>query len=191
MVDFAPYYGDFSNVVRRNVINAQGAEIHIGMGMGSRLWHCLDPNIPKDEEPLLFGAGVMENTLKGKYMQYGFAVNGVRDWNITGNLGYAEHGGMPTISCNGRYPSAPRPFQVDRVHSTGLFQDEFEDASLDSALEAIPLTCSAGYTNPQGTTFADQLMGLTKEASSSLRKAKHCRLTEACSLSRATCLDIA
>ena len=42
MVDYAPYSGDYTGtIVRNNTIEASGAVIRIGLGMGQRIWGCL------------------------------------------------------------------------------------------------------------------------------------------------------
>lgn len=138
MVDYGPYDGDYTNTrVRRNVIDAAGAVIRIGMGMGHRIWFCLDPVNPDPPDPTLFGAIVTENTLQGNYMQYGFAVDGVRDWTVTGNVDLANHSGTPTMDCNGQVASPPAGFQFNSSRAEGIFQSEFTEAFLELALWAI------------------------------------------------------
>lgn len=137
MVDYGPYDGDYSGtVVRGNVIDAAGAVIRIGLGMGHRVWVCFEPSqaLP---DPTIFGAVVTENTLRGEHMQYGFAVDGVRDWTVTGNLDLATHSGIPTVDCRGQVASPPAGFQVHRSRADGKFQPEFEEADLELALWAI------------------------------------------------------
>ena len=137
MVDFHPTEGDYTGTrVHGNVIDAAGAVIRIGLGMGYRVWVCLDSN----EEPTdhtLFGAVVTENTLRGDHMQYGFAVDGVRDWTVTDNMDLATHSGTPTVDCRGRVASSPSGFQYHSARAQGVFQSEFIDADLELALWAI------------------------------------------------------
>lgn len=137
MVDFHPYEGDYTGTrVHGNVIDAAGAVIRIGIGMGYRVWVCLDPN----QEPgdhTLFGAVVTENTLRGDHMQYGFAVDGVRDWMVTDNADLAIHSGTPTVDCRGRVASPPDGFQYHSARAIGVFQWEFTEADLELALWAI------------------------------------------------------
>jgi parallel beta-helix repeat protein len=138
MVDFFPYAGDYTNTrVRRNVIDAAGAVIRIGLGMGNRVWICLDPVNPNPPDPTLFGAVVTENILRGNYMQYGFAVDGVRDWTVTGNVDLANHSGTPTTDCNGQVASPPAGFQFYSARAEGVFQTEFTESFLELALWAI------------------------------------------------------
>ncbi len=138
MVDFGPYDGDYTNTrVRRNVIDAAGAVIRIGLGMGHRVWLCLDPVNPNPPDPTLFGAVVTGNTLRGNFMQYGFAVDGVRDWTVTGNVDLANHSGTPTTECNGQVASPPAGFQFNSARAQGTFQTEFTEAFLELALWAI------------------------------------------------------
>jgi hypothetical protein len=137
MVDYFPYEGNFTGtIVRGNVIEAAGAVIRIGLGMGLRVWICFDPaQGPMD--PTLFGAVVTGNILRGEHMQYGFAVDGVRDWTVTGNVDIATHNGTPTVSCRGRVASPPRGFLYHSSRAAGVFQSEFQEANLELALWAI------------------------------------------------------
>lgn len=136
LVDYAVYGGSYTNTrVRRNVIDAAGAVIRIGMGMGWRVWVCLDP--ASSEDPSIYGGSVTNNTLMGDYMQYGFAVDGVRDWTVTGNTDLATHSGTPTIDCNGQLASPPAGFQIHSARAQGTFQPEFTEAILELALWAV------------------------------------------------------
>jgi hypothetical protein len=137
MVDYYPYEGDFAGTtVRGNVIEATGAVIRIGMGMGYRVWVCFDPN-QGPADPTLFGATVSGNILRGAHMQYGYAVDGVRDWTVIGNLDIASHIGTPTVGCRGQLASPPEGFLYHSARSAGVFQSEFQEANLELALWAI------------------------------------------------------
>ena len=82
MVDYDPYDGSFNGtLVAKNVIEAQGAMMGIGIAMGSHLWRC---DLAADED-VLWGATVSGNVLKGSHMQYNFVVAGVRDWTMIDN----------------------------------------------------------------------------------------------------------
>ena len=134
MVDFGPTSGDFTGtVVSGNVIEAAGAVIRIGLGMGWWVWTCNDPN----EDFTLFGAVVTSNILRGEHMRYGFAVDGVREWTVTDNEDFATHSGTPTMGCRGTVASAPAGFQYNSSRAVGVFQEEFMEANLDLALWAI------------------------------------------------------
>ena len=137
MVDYAPFSGDFTGVgVQGNTIDAAGAVIRIGLGMGDRVWVCRDlTKEPKDQT--LFGAAVTGNTLQGGHMQYGFAVDGVRDWTVTGNNDLATHSGKPAVDCRGKVASRPAGFQYFKARALGTFQPEFAAANLELALWAI------------------------------------------------------
>lgn len=135
MVDSAGYAGDYTGtIVRNNVIDAAGAVIRIGLGMGQRVWVCLPAN---STEPPLRGGTVTGNTLRGDNMQYGFAVDGVSDWTVTGNVDEARHSGSPSVDCGGVVASAPAGFLYNPVRSMGTFQPEFLKAHLDLALWAV------------------------------------------------------
>jgi hypothetical protein len=135
MVDYDPYDGNYTaTVVRDNIIDASGAVIRIGLGMGQRVWGCLPPD---STEFTLTGGTVTGNVLRGEHMQYGFAVDGVRDWTATGNVDEAAHTGSPGVDCGGLYASAPAGFQYNPARAEGSFQPEFTEAHLDLALWAI------------------------------------------------------
>ena len=136
MVDPIVYNGNYTGVqVHANVIDAAGATIRLAVGMGYRIWFCVDPNDPTDYT--FFGATVTDNILRGAYMQYGFAVDGVRDWTVTGNQDFATHSGTPMAICNGQVPSPPAGFQFHQARAQGVFQHEFVDANLEGAVWAI------------------------------------------------------
>ena len=103
--------------------------------MGYRVWFCVDPNDPTDYT--LFGATVTDNILRGAHLQYGFAVDGVRDWTVTGNQDFATHSGTPTGQCNGQVASPPAGFQFYPARALGTFQPEFADAIVEFAVGAI------------------------------------------------------
>ncbi|MBK9924660.1 MAG: right-handed parallel beta-helix repeat-containing protein [Anaerolineales bacterium] len=134
MVDFDPYEGDYTGtIVRNNSIDASGAVIRIGLGMGVRVWGCW----PADTDKTLHGGVVEGNTLRGTKMQYGFVADGVRDWQVTGNMDDATHSGRPSVDCGGRFASVPAGFQYYPPRAEGTFQPEFAKAFLDLALWAI------------------------------------------------------
>jgi len=135
MVDFDPYEGNYTGtIVRNNTIEAAGAVIRIGLGMGPRVWGCW----PADSDKTLQGAVVTGNILRGEKMQYGFAVDGVQDWTVTGNVDEAMHSGTPSVDCRGQIASAPAGFQYYAPRAQGVFQDEFAESFLELALWAIP-----------------------------------------------------
>ncbi|MBI4539588.1 MAG: right-handed parallel beta-helix repeat-containing protein [Gemmatimonadetes bacterium] len=137
MADILGYGGNFTNVrVRRNVIDAQGDTIRVGMLMGRRVFVCI-PEERVAEEPRLYGAIITDNRLEGDYMQYGFAVDGVRDWTVTGNIDNARHSGTPSLACNGQMPSPPAGFQKYSPRADGQFQAEFKEAYLHGALHSV------------------------------------------------------
>ncbi len=135
MVDEAVYEGHYTGtIVRNNIIDASGAVIRIGLGMGPRVWGCWGPSEPGH---VITGGTVTGNTLRGAHMQYGYAVDGVTDWTVNGNIDEATHSGRPSQDCGGLLASPPAGFQYNLAHSQGTFQPEFAAAQLDLALWAI------------------------------------------------------
>lgn len=135
MVDEGVYGGSYAGtIVRNNIINASGAVIRIGLGMGPRVWGCFAPTEPGH---IITGGTVSHNRLQGTHMQYGYAVDGVSDWTVTDNADDARHTGAPSVPCGSLVASPPAGFLIDPAHSTGTFQPEFRRAQLDLALWAI------------------------------------------------------
>ena len=134
MVDYGPYEGDYTETtVKNNIIEAVGDVIRIGIGMGTRVWVCVD----RDYDLILRGAIVTNNILSGDYFQYGFIVDGVVDWTVTDNISEATHSGVPTVDCHGKVASPPAAFMIHPARATGTFQPEFEEADIELALWAI------------------------------------------------------
>lgn len=135
MVDYnEPYNGDYTGtIVRNNIIDAQGAVIRIGLGMGFRVWGCWPPA----DDRVLFGGQVIGNVLRGENMQYGYAVSGVKDWTVLDNRDESTHVGRATRDCYGKIPANPAGFQLDPKRSQGTFQPEFTEGYLDLALMAV------------------------------------------------------
>jgi len=135
MVSSELYDGNYTGtVVRNNIIEAAGAVIRIGIPMGPRTWLCLDENSPVIT---IYGGSVTNNILRGEMMQYGFIVDGVRDWTVMDNIDQSTHIGTPTGECNGQIASKPAGFLYYPLRSQGLFQAEFTPAFLELALWAI------------------------------------------------------
>ncbi|NJK78136.1 MAG: right-handed parallel beta-helix repeat-containing protein [Nanoarchaeota archaeon] len=135
MVDSEPYSGDYTGtIVRNNTIEARGARIHVGVGMGSLIWQCPMPN--EQQRDPLHGGVVVNNTLSGSNMGYGYAVSGVKDWTVLANNDESIHGGEPALDCNGQMSSIPGGFQLDPSSSHGTFQSNFADSSLNNIVAA-------------------------------------------------------
>ncbi|GAB6900037.1 right-handed parallel beta-helix repeat-containing protein [Kineosporia succinea] len=125
MVDYGPMDGNYAEtVVSNNTIRADGALIKIGLAMGPGVWSCTDT--------LVTGGTVTGNTLEGSTMGYGYAVNGVKDFTITGNKDNSTHIGIPNGSCDGVNPK-PAGFQSD-VAQGGSLQSDFTATPLNFLL---------------------------------------------------------
>ncbi len=137
MEDYWPDAGDFtSTTITRNVIDANGAMIREGIGMGP-LVGCADI----EEEPLRSrGAIVTDNVLMGNHMGYGYVVGGVENWTVTGNVDLSTHL-VPEeeAECFGNVADHPAGFQLDPRTTEGTFQDEFEAAVLGGVFDMWPL----------------------------------------------------
>ncbi len=95
---------------------------------------CLDENT---NVITIYGGRVTNNILRGEKMQYGFIVDGVRDWTVIDNIDQSTHIGTPTGECNGHIASRPAGFLYYPPRSQGVFQAEFIPAFLELALWAI------------------------------------------------------
>ncbi|HEX8867470.1 MAG TPA: right-handed parallel beta-helix repeat-containing protein, partial [Lentzea sp.] len=126
LVDYKPMNGNYTGTtVRNNVIDAKGAFIKVGIAMGLRVWTCDDPGT-------VHGASVTGNRLRGLYMGYGYAINGVSDWTVTGNIDESRHVGVPTTEC-GAGQADPAGYQVGSAAGSVL-QPEFTSAKLNYAI---------------------------------------------------------
>jgi parallel beta-helix repeat protein len=141
LVDYAPMNGNYTGtLVTHNTINAQGAYIKIGIAMGQQVWNCATGTN--------HGATVTGNTLEGQYMGYGYAVNGVSNWTVTGNVDQSRHVGTQTAGgCFGS-PAASQPgaFQVESATSSTL-QPEFTSGVLTNILGTVNSPPISGGTN--------------------------------------------
>jgi parallel beta-helix repeat protein len=137
MEDYYPLEGDFTGTqVTNNVIDAAGAQIRRGIGMGPHV------GCHPEGEPILRsrGAVITGNTLMGDHMAYGFVISGVEDWTVTGNVDLSTH--LTPImegDCQGTPADPPAGFQYDARTSSGTFQPEFEAAVLGGSTEMWPL----------------------------------------------------
>ncbi len=136
MEDYGPYDGDFTGTqVTGNIIDASGAMIRRGIGMGPHVG-C----IPIDEATLRSrGAVITNNTLMGDHMAYGFVASGVRDWIVTGNVDLSTHP-VPEkeIDCFGEWVDPPGGFMLNPMTTSGTFQEEFEAAVLGFTVTLWP-----------------------------------------------------
>ena len=164
MVDYAPMNGNYTGtLVTNNTIDAASAFIKIGIAMGQQVWNCTTGTN--------YGGSVTNNTLEGSYMGYGYAVNGVNNWTVTGNVDNSTHVGTQTAGgCFGSPPaSQPAGFQVESATSSNL-QSQFTSAVLTNALGTLnspPInggpTLSA---SPASLSFGNQNVGTTSAAQS-------------------------
>lgn len=127
MVDYGndgnAIHSDYSGTtVEGNTIDAEGALIKIALGMGPSVWnwchHASDRNR---------GGTVKNNTLEGNHMGYGFVVDGVTNWTVTGNTDNSPHIGNPGTGCAGNKMPDPKGFLINRDRSEGTFQESFQD----------------------------------------------------------------
>jgi parallel beta-helix repeat protein len=111
MVD--PRFDYRGTTVTHNIIDAKGALIKVGIGMGNAVWGC--------GKSIFSGGTVTANILEGRHMGYGLAVNGVRHWRVTGNIDRSRHVGYVAAgTCNGARNSMPAGFQVQSAGTTFL-----------------------------------------------------------------------
>ena len=165
--DFYPYKGNFSGVVvTKNIVESAGATIGVAFPMGVRISECLEDS--EAEKYTLYGAKVVENVVLGDHMQYGFAVDGVQEWEVDRNIDKASHRGSPQSSCYGRtIPSPPSGFQINMNTSFGSFQSDFKAASLEMAVRLAYEDSSSGECIPSGdqNSISDALTGIYADAS--------------------------
>jgi parallel beta-helix repeat protein len=142
MVDYAPMNGNYTGtLVTGNTIDAKGALIKVGIGMGQQVWNCTTGTN--------YGATVSDNTLEGAYMGYGYPVNGVSDWTVSGNVDNSTHVGTQTAGgCFGS-PAASQPagFQV-QVQSGSTLQSQYVSAELTNLLGTLNGTTASEPPSP-------------------------------------------
>jgi hypothetical protein len=144
MSSVEPFGGDYTDtIVRANLVDAGGAMIDVGLAMGSKIFGCRLSD--EEETRVVFGGTVINNTLTGDFMGYGYAVSGVRDWNVVENQDFSMHPNVPFMDCNGQRPSAPKGFQIDRSNSEGDFQSEFISGALVGIATANTGTETFGF----------------------------------------------
>ncbi|MBI3292117.1 MAG: hypothetical protein HYZ73_04825, partial [Elusimicrobia bacterium] len=132
LVDYDGTDGNFRGViVDANTIEALSAPIRVAIGMGPLIWFCADPN---PSHRYNRGATITNNQLLGTHMGYGFAVAGVRDWVIRGNVDRSRHTGKPHQLCD-QIPSIPTGFQQqsEYVESSKL-QAEYVNGKLEGLI---------------------------------------------------------
>ncbi len=137
MEDYWPLDGNFTGTrVIGNIIDASGAMIRRGIGMGPYVG-CANP----EQDTLRSrGAVISGNTLMGSHMAYGFVVSGVEDWAVTDNVDLSTHlTPEEEGDCFGSVADHPSGFQYDSLTSNGTFQPEFEPAILGGSTEMFPL----------------------------------------------------
>jgi len=146
MVDYGPVNGNYTGTsVTGNVINGQGAFIKVGIAMGPQIWGC--------GAGTNYGGSVTNNTLQGENIGYGYAVNGVTSWTVTGNVDSARHVGAVAAGCGGT-PSQPAGFQY-QVATSSTLQSEFRSATLRYVLGVSePVILSVAQTPTGCTTMA-------------------------------------
>jgi F5/8 type C domain/Abnormal spindle-like microcephaly-assoc'd, ASPM-SPD-2-Hydin len=164
MVDYAPMNGNYTGtVVTHNTIDALSAFIKMGIAQGQQAWNCATGTN--------FGGTVTNNTLEGQYMGYGYPVNGVTNWTVTGNVDNSRHVGTQTGGgCFGT-PAASQPagFQYEVATSSNL-QSQYTSAVLTNALGSVnspPITAPTGpvlTANPASVSFGNQAVGTTSGA---------------------------
>ena len=126
MVDFAPLNGNYTNTrVIGNTIDAAGAFIKTGIAMGPQIWGC--------GTGVNSGATVMNNTLTGAHFGYGFPVNGVSNWKVSGNVDHARHIGVAGEGCDGNQTTQPAAFQ-DQVSTQTVLQSQYVPSQVDYVL---------------------------------------------------------
>ncbi|MEA2599825.1 MAG: hypothetical protein QOF89_817 [Acidobacteriota bacterium] len=149
MVDYAPVNGNYTGTrVTGNVIDGQGAFIKVGIAMGPQIWSCTSGTNR--------GASVTNNTLQGQNIGYGYAVNGVSNWSVTGNADSSRHVGAVTAQCGGT-PSRPAGYQYQAVTASTL-QSEFRSAALSAVLGVSEPSILRVAQTPTGCSdmFTDQ-----------------------------------
>ncbi|MCD6288533.1 MAG: right-handed parallel beta-helix repeat-containing protein [Candidatus Hydrogenedentes bacterium] len=151
LVDPLEYYAldkdktrfDYRGVlIKDNLIDANGARIHIALPMGAPQW------APKNIGKILVGATIQDNTITGGAAAYGYIVNTVDDFTVTGNVSTALYSGIGEGVNSKRPPDEPGPFLYDPATTTNsTLQEEFKPCERNLL---HLLRCNHGKTNELG-----------------------------------------
>lgn len=165
MVDYAPMNGNYTGtLVTHNTVDAAGALIKNGIAMGQQVWNCLTGTD--------YGATVTGNTIEGPYMGYGFPVDGVSDWTVSGNVDDSTHVGTQTAGgCFGS-PAAAQPtgFQDENATGGSSLQSQYAAATLDNLLGTLNGPAASEPTEPSlavsspSLSFGNQAAGTSSAA---------------------------
>ena len=134
---------DFRGVkIRNNLIDVFGARIHMAVPMGCSPW------VPNNFQKLLVGAEVCNNEITGDAGGYGFVVNGVKDFIVTGNINNAKYSGRADGLSPDNPADPPGAFYYDKRHIDNCtLQPEFK--ACERHLEHL-LRCNHGPVNVLG-----------------------------------------
>jgi len=122
LVDFAPFDGDYQGVVvRDNRIVARTGFIKVGIAAGPAAWGI------GSKATINFGGRIEHNTIIGSDLGYGIAVDGVRDFVVTGNRVMTALIGGSAERCDAGHVAAGTALVYDAAHSTGTFQRDFKN----------------------------------------------------------------
>jgi hypothetical protein len=128
MVDYGNdgIHSDYSGTtVVENTIDADGALIKIALGMRPSVWNWCHRSGDRNRR-----GTVQDNVLEGSEMGYGFVVDGVEGWTVTGNIDNSSHVGAAGTGCGGNEMPKPKGFLINRGRSEGTFQESFQDPGL-------------------------------------------------------------
>lgn len=165
MVDGIPYYAIDTTVtptiytfngtiVQNNFFDAFGSRIDMGLGMGTRVW------VPATLTKILKGATIINNTISGNAFGYGFPLNGVENFTVTGNVSQAQCTGKGDGTATPSNLDDPLPFQYDNSNlttaqfATNVLQSDYVKAT--NPLQHL-LRCNRGpfvVTGNSGTFVA-------------------------------------
>lgn len=134
MVDSTPFDGDYTGtVVKSNIIDAVSRTIRVGIGIGATVWS-------DDTETILTGGSVVGNGLKGRYMGYGIAAAGLKQWTIKDNWDEAKHEGRKSARC---FDEPVNPDPIGLLYNQPTMQDctvqsEFADHDFQYRMLRFP-----------------------------------------------------
>lgn len=128
--------------VHDNLIDSRGARVHIAVPMGATVW------VPRDKTTQIFvGAKVYDNTLDGDASAYGFIVDGVENFEVSGNKSLGKVSGF----ADGRWDVVcddPASFIYNPQYVTNTkLQKEFK--TMERSLQHL-LRCNHGPAHVGG-----------------------------------------
>ncbi len=133
---------DYRVLIEGNLIDAYGSRIHMAFPMGAPQW------VPRNVGMVLVGATIKDNKIAGGAAAYGYIVNTVDNFTVTGNKSTAKYSGIGEGTGKKNPPDEPGAFLYDPATTTNSeLQRKFKPCKRHLL---HLLRCNHGKTNELG-----------------------------------------